>query len=292
ELIHAYDLPAAPALVTSTKLLDNIKQDSENDMKKESAHLAALLKNTDCVFTSAIERGSILDMLNSKDYRDADFIVIGSQGKGAKTEYAIGSTALNVMQNANIPVLVIPKTLVFNEINKIVYGADLEGLSSNSILDPVLELLDNNQAILEIAHISDEPNSDKKKRMDDLVRLFGEGRARSKYLNQGNVTVGFEELIDETKPDLLVMVNRQKSFFTSIFYPSITIKMVLRSYFAILMLNDKNRIQIVMKDLLLPPDLSENARHSIEYAAHLFANEAVEFIIINTYDLPPTPAQL
>lgn len=239
ELIHAYDLPAAPALVTSTKLLDNIKQDSENDMKKESAHLAALLKNTDCVFTSAIERGSILDMLNSKDYRDADFIVIGSQGKGAKTEYAIGSTALNVMQNANIPVLVIPKTLVFNEINKIVYGADLEGLSSNSILDPVLELLDNNQAILEIAHISDEPNSDKKKRMDDLVRLFGEGRARSKYLSQGNVTVGFEELIDETKPDLLVMVNRQKSFFTRIFYPSVTKKMVLRSSLPILVLHDK-----------------------------------------------------
>lgn len=239
ELIHAYDLPAAPALVTSTKLLANIQQDSENDMKKEFEHLSTLLKNSGNVLTSSVERGSILDVLNNKKHKNADFIVIGSQGKGAKTEYTIGSNALNIMQNATTPVLVIPKTLVYSDIKKIVYGADLEGLSSDSILDPVIELLDKNEAILEIAHISDKPDPEKKKRMDDLVRFMGEGRTRSKYFNQEKVTVGLEELIEETNPDLLVMVNRQKSFFTRIFYPSVTKKMVLRSALPILVLHDR-----------------------------------------------------
>lgn len=238
-LIHAYHLPAAPALVTSTKLLENIKKDSEKDLKREHEHLSIILKGTDCKLSTSLEQGMILDVLNSKKYKNADLIAIGSQGEGAKVEHKIGSNTLSVMKNGHAPVLVIPKDLQFSPIRKIVYGADLGGLSDNSVLDPVVELLDKSDALLEIAHISNDPSPEKKARMDELIRLFGEDRARSKYLNQGNVSEGFEELISETNPDLLVMVNRRKSFFARIFYPSITKQMIFRTSLPILVLHDK-----------------------------------------------------
>src|SRR5690606_25110293 len=45
-----------------------------------------------------------------------------------------------------------------------------------------------------------------------------------------------------------------------------------------------------MKKVFLPTDFSENARESLDYAAQLFVNEPVEFIVIHTYDPVPTPA--
>lgn len=238
-LFHAYDLPPAPALVTSTKLLANIKKDSEEELQQEYDHLSALLKGTGSILSSAVKRGSVIDIINSKKYKDAYLVAIGSQGKGSTVEYRIGSNTLNIMKNVDTPVLVIPKGLKYSPIHKIVYGADLSGLSDNAILDPVVDLMAKNDVILEITHISDEPNPEKKKRMDELISYFGEDRVRSKYLKESKVSQGFEGLINETNPDLLIMVNRRKSFFTRIFYPSVTKKMILRTSLPILVLHDK-----------------------------------------------------
>lgn len=241
-LIHAYDLPSAPALVTSTKLLSNMKKDSEAELKREYDLLSKILKGTSSIISSALERGSIMDVMNSKDYKDADLIAIGSQGKGATIEYRIGSNTLNIMKNVDSPVMVIPNGLSYNPIRRIVYGADLDGLTDDALLDPVFQFLDKNNATIEIAHIhlSENLKPEKKTRMNEMVRFFGEDRATAKYLKETKVSQGFEDLIDKTSPDLLVMVNRRQSFFASIFYPSVTQKMILSTSLPVLVLHDKN----------------------------------------------------
>lgn len=237
-LIHSYDLPAAPALVTSTKLLENIRKDSISDLEKEKEYLSSILSNKESQISTLSERGSITNVLNAGQYTQSDMILIGSQGVGATIDFRLGSNTLSVMKNVNIPILVIPKTENHQPFKKIVYASDLIGLSDDSILDPILRILDKNDAIIEVAHISEESTPEKHSRMDELVKLFGEGRARQKFFKTDNVTTGLNDLVEETNPDLLIMVNRRKSFFTRIFNPSMTKKMVISTSLPIMVLHD------------------------------------------------------
>jgi nucleotide-binding universal stress UspA family protein len=71
------------------------------------------------------ESGTVLSILHHAERSDADVIVMGSHGKTGFEKLVFGSITAAVIEDSEIPVLVIPPHFQFEKLEKIMYASSL-----------------------------------------------------------------------------------------------------------------------------------------------------------------------
>lgn len=237
-IIHTYDNPPTPAHVTSTKLAETIEADSIYDLEKEKRHLQGVLENSESTITILSRKGALSSVLKQAgENRSVDLIIMSPRGAGRNTGF--GSNTLAVMRNSEIPVLVIMEDKHFYPYSKILFAADLVGYSRDTLLFPLDYFVRQFNSTIEVVHFGSEDTEEKSKVMEDLVAIFGEERCHVEYINEENVLDGLNKTIETHVPDLLVLVNRHRWFFSKLFIKSVTRNMIVDSPIPILILHDK-----------------------------------------------------
>lgn len=237
-LIHTYDPVPTPAYVTSSKLAETIEEDSLEDLEKEQRYLSDKIQNSDSRIRIISRRGALATVLkNSGAINQIDLIIMSPRGEGQSQGY--GSNTLAVMRSSQIPVLVIMEDKHFYPFNKILFAADLVGYSEDTLAFPLDFFVRQYNSNIEVVHFGLEESDEKSEVMAELVKTFGEERTHAEFIQEENVLDGLNNSIQNHKPDLLVLVNRHRWFFSKLFIKSVTRNMIVDSPIPILILHDK-----------------------------------------------------
>lgn len=167
-------------------------------------------------------------------------IVMGATGEHDAVDKFIGSVSSDVVQKAYCPVLMTPKDVKFQTFNNILYSSNDESVDQE-MLDRILKFNEPLGAALHFVHVE---KKNKKATTYDLVedelfdRLFKDGEPPFSFnlatIQADSVLKGLLQYSDENEIDLIVMVNRQRGFFESLFGASLTKKIALRASIPIL----------------------------------------------------------
>ncbi len=237
-VIHAYDPLPTPAYVTSTKLDETIEADSLRDLEIERQFMEGLTHHPDTILTVLSRKGALANVLRqSGANRNVDLIIMSPRGEGQSLGF--GSNTLAVMRNSQIPVLVILEHKAFIPYKKVLFAADLVGYSRDMLSFPLDFFVREFNSSIEVVHFGLEDSEEKTEVMTDLVKIFGKERTSVEYVNEDNVLEGLNNSIAKSQPDLLVLVNRHRWFFSKLFIKSVTKNMIVDSPIPILVLQDK-----------------------------------------------------
>ena len=238
-LCHAMLIPVESPLVQSSWPPDylSVKNQSEEGLQflssslieKESLSDHKELKVTQIAFVAEV--GSVADIVsNIVDYEDIDLVVMGLRGKSIEGNRFIGSNSLRVINKAVTPVILVPDHATFTIIKKIAFATDLTS-SDIDVIQALSDLARNFNAEILITHVS-RKKVDYQEHQREIDDFMNEVRCKINYdlvyyrhINKDNVNSGLKWLIENSGVDMLVMVHRQRSFFSGLFKSSHTQKL-------------------------------------------------------------------
>jgi len=162
------------------------------------------------------------DIIICAEKNKIDFICIATQGAGLLRKI-MGTHTSYIVNNSNVPVMVIPSHYSDKTHKKATYLSDLENLKNE-----VFKISKLSTAIalhLEVLHYSSIVRD--KKKFEKNKELFNTKEFENIKLNiqKNNLELSlidrFTKYVQKSKPELLIMfTNRKKGFFESIFLPS------------------------------------------------------------------------
>lgn len=167
-------------------------------------------------------------VVNAADKLKADLIVLGTTGASGLKRIFIGSVAAQVIEKANVPVIVIPDKFRQKAIKKIGYSSDLSNIENElKVLKPIAEALG---AEVEIFHIQPTfPTTEAFIKFNEEKSL-GEIRKRLKMDNLNYRLIktkqdndffgGIAKYRRVAKPDMICTVTHKRSWVEKIFDPS------------------------------------------------------------------------
>ncbi len=146
-----------------------------------------------------------------------------------------------VVRDANCPILTIPEDAIYKSLKYVVYAANFDGNDAKRIRD-LIELTSNFDAKLDCLHVCTDGKKlrQENEKMQALqaefdVVLFS--KLSFKVIRDSkSVTDGLENYLSNHKPDMLVMLKTEKSFFNKLFGNKTNIrKMALENGMPIMM---------------------------------------------------------
>lgn len=173
-----------------------------------------------------------LDLLVEK--HQADLVVLGMRGNSLDQKL-FGNTTTSVIRHAKYPVLVVPQSVTFNGIHKILFACDNNCQFNLATLKKLNEVASDLQAEVLVLHVEKA-----KKLVTETVPAEAGAHGELEYHLEGinhsyhdidgcSVIKGIERGIKEQKADMLVMVPQRYGFWNSIVHKSKTCEMAARS---------------------------------------------------------------
>lgn len=241
-LVHAYKNPSG--IDEMPEMWINQPEKELQEVKEEylQEDVKILQKKYTIDIKGIVREGTVPNVI-AKIAADenAELIVIGMKGKG-KTKSVFGSTTTMVMGKSKIPVLVIPQSAGYKNIQVITLASDFDvetQLSNYSILK---KLAKKNDAVIQILNV--------RKKDTELTPVEASGKLNTALAFEGlnrkfytikddNVDEGIEDFLDDHLSDMLAMVARRRNLFGRIFSGSHTRKMSYETEIPLLVLQDK-----------------------------------------------------
>lgn len=190
----------------------------------------AVATNIECKTFLAYNTSAKISNL-SKDY---DFVIMGMTGTHVIEKKLIGSIASSVAQKAECPVFLIPREHQFEGLHNIVYAQNWESVNDFAIRSTI-ELGKTFYAALHFVHINEilDIRDFTLIEQESLVELLEENAPEITYhlanINNESAKSGLEEYANEHHADLIVLVNRQHTFWDNLLKRSLTKEMALNA---------------------------------------------------------------
>lgn len=219
---------------------------SDDELKSESDKLLSQLRNKCREEYPGMDIETMLSPGYPEDEipkalveKNADLLVMGTQGASGLREVLIGSITATVMNNTECPVLAIPEDAQFKGLHKIVFATNYADNDFENI-EQVVEIARLFEAEVIMLHVST-------RQLDTAyeyaaIETFKE-RIRSdsqyekvsfKLLESREVVDGLNFYLDETKANMIVMSMHHRTFFQQIVNRSKTKKMAFHTHIPLL----------------------------------------------------------
>ena len=159
-------------------------------------------------------------------HNKVDLIIMGTKGASGLAKILIGSNAASVINNSDIPVIIVPAFARFNNIKHIVYATDVLNLNKElKMIVPFAQLFD---ATIHILHIGSS-KSKMKINTKTIIDNIKYSKITFHVSINDDISEGIEEYIADTKADILAMFTHDLTFFEKLFEKSVTRQMALHS---------------------------------------------------------------
>ncbi len=232
QLFTAYDLPYGERGISMSSLLEAMKKNAEVNMKNFEQELSSenLSISTDVVMGNPIRL--IRDRSKSGEF---DIIVMGTHGASGIEEILIGSNAASVIENARIPVLVIPPKAEFNSFKHITFCSELKRAEDEFTLARLKKFALLYGAHIDILHIQ-HTYGEKGSREHLSSALEGVSHSFCLVKNQ-KLEEAVLQHAEEHNTDLIASMTKKYGFFEGLFHSSLTKKLAYHSHTPILALH-------------------------------------------------------
>lgn len=209
--------------ITSTQTSPDrlIKDDLMENLQSYKEEIPGL-KSLD--HTLEVEFGLAADVITQKA-NDYDLIVMGTRGKHDVIDKLIGSVSLRVIENAKIPVLVIPEHVHQISFEKIVFAADFKKIEHMSSLDSLRDLTLAYDSELHLLNVNESPEYITEEEGDEALELhrFFEDVNHAFFLSENkDIERGIIDYLNEKSIHVLALMPRKHAFLQSLFHHSTT----------------------------------------------------------------------
>lgn len=173
------------------------------------------------------------------DLLEIDLIVMGSSGADGKKEYVWGSNTEKVVKHVDIPVLVIKKPLNRFQIKNIVFASSFDS-SEKDILNFALDLLSPPEdTVIHLLSVNTssfftQPMALMKSAMKEFEKMVKPYSAKSHFYTDYSVEAGIRHFVEEVRPDLLIMSNKNEKPVKRLLSGNDTIKVINHLDFPVL----------------------------------------------------------
>jgi len=166
------------------------------------------------------EVGTVSDMIHNlvRDPKQT-MIVMGMAGAGEVSRFFLGSISHQLINVAQVPILLIPSDAKFRPIKRIAFATDFSD-EDVQVIRSLSVLAGRYDADLVITHVKDEWENDQEHRqkehvfLDRLITEINYPKFYMRHITDIDIDEGLELLSSEYKIDVVVMVHKKLSILT------------------------------------------------------------------------------
>ncbi|MFP4025562.1 MAG: universal stress protein, partial [Thiohalospira sp.] len=164
-------------------------------------------------------------IIKSEEY-NPEVIIIGTRGRGERENDLIGSVTAKIIEDAKIPVLVIPEDSIYQGIAtiNIMYVTDFDESDYNA-MKKLMNIMAPFDFRLYCVHIGKaESNVWDKVKMDNLKtklkKQYGDYEFECSLIEEEDFLKGIQEFIREKNIDIISLVTHKRNIISKLFNPS------------------------------------------------------------------------
>ena len=182
--------------------------------------------------TKAIEGPVISHLIDQSKAADTVMIIMGTTGAHDMLERWLGSISSEVAQLAQCPVLLVPKESSFTNFEEILYASNFES-ADEDVLEQIIEFAKLFKSSVHFIHVEEKESTEDFSKTEDRIfnLLFEDGDPTFSFnlasIKSKSIMKGLEQYAEENNIDLIVLVNRQRSFVQNLLKQSLTKKLAL-----------------------------------------------------------------
>lgn len=226
-LVNSYNLPYSTYETgTSTDLINILQEASIGGLDYLKKRIEKTNEHTfeiECYSGFGFAEDMIIETANKVN---ADIIVIGITGDSGKIkENIIGSTALKVARNADIPVFIIPDNVKYHPIHKISFACDLNKTEESDLIYVSRYFGKLLAAELEIVNVEEpgkEFSEEKSKTCTIIDKKLETIPHKSVFITEKKAGKALEDYFKEHSTDLVMINPRKHNLFHNLFSHSIS----------------------------------------------------------------------
>ena len=224
EIMHAYHIMAGgdTSFFVNEAMIENHHILSEGKLRELVVQIPGLKEVPHSLSVKfGLTTTSILERLKSKDI---DLIVMGSKGETDVVSKLLGSTTNDIINNANCPVMAIPKEVKRLKWDNVVMALDdvkipVEGPKSWLLL--INKIFGSN---FHVAHVNDQPDQNDYEELykPSLQQIFGDISYRFHTITSNSVERGLIDYIKGLEADVLMIFPRKRHIIIDLFTHKVT----------------------------------------------------------------------
>lgn len=252
RLLHAYFDPyneivpdiEMPMMDVGGKeeLLTSMENEAAKKMDKLSERYREKLDSLnmqDIVLSHELKRGIPQDMIQlATEEFQPNIVIMGTRGLDDSARAIMGSVTAGVIEDLEVPVLAVPEESNTKELNKVLYASDFDKADIDALSKLILIFKGKKVNIHCVHFCIDTYADDMKVLMDDIHEQlnYGEfaGNVHFDIVECKNLENGMEEYIQQHNIDLVAMTTHKRNFFSRLFSPSHTKKMLYHTHIPLL----------------------------------------------------------
>lgn len=228
-LYHVYTPVESPFIDTGQKSKQYNTQTETNLVKRlQRLKKKVTADNVDVPVSTVLGRTPIIDnILGFAEDNQIDLIVMGTQGGSGLKKAIVGSVAGRIIENSDVPVLLVPEKFEWKEPEQIVFSANYQKTDKQA-LSLILSLAKLYAAKVIIVHLYDVFAMDEKEKTKfetyayTMQKEFNKFNLKFQLLKTSSVTETMENLYKKIPYDMVAMVRRKKTFMERFFLKSFT----------------------------------------------------------------------
>jgi nucleotide-binding universal stress UspA family protein len=169
------------------------------------------------------EAGGVTDIITQlADKERSELIVMGMTGAGPIARLLFGSISRRMIDETQVPLILIPEGFLFSKIQKIAFATRMVD-EDIDVIHALAAFASYFHADLLVAHVSDHNDKNEahekqfKNFLSDVTCKINYDKVYFRHVDKENVDKGLDWLSEHGMIDLLVMVHHQKGDFESLF---------------------------------------------------------------------------
>jgi nucleotide-binding universal stress UspA family protein len=213
-----------------------ILANNRNKLEKLIAFCESITTKEDFTFVPNIDFANIVDAVNQVvELHNIEIIIMGTKGATGATEVIFGSNTLNLVRNANCPVIAIPQGYEFEKIHSILLSVNYQYDVTDEALEVLLKIVRKHQAALKILEVEEDKVEIEPQKIDfkEHFKDITIERYRIKKLPYPMAINAFEQLMPV---QLHAMFLERKSFLDRFIFGSDTSRISYASLSPLLVL--------------------------------------------------------
>lgn len=225
-VLHTY-LPTYVDPSTPIDIVSNLQNELVDSLKAQLSDLIDIAQEEGVKATSKLMYSDIKSgVISTVKEENCDLIIIGKTGDTGFLYKLIGSNASALVNSTTVPLLMVPASTEKIEIEKCLYGTQLE-FDELEQLAEASKFADKLNAKLLLGHIIADFEPDiqpDNQYLDEIKTAFEDIEIITE--NTASVTGGLLSIAHTEKADLLIVASHHRNFITQLIDPSKSQKLV------------------------------------------------------------------
>lgn len=171
-----------------------------------------------------------------------DLIIMGITGATRLEQIFMGSNALNVVNLAICPVIIVPPDATYKPVNKVLFACDFKDVASSVPVVPIKSVLNSFKPTLLIVNVDTdhyvEITEEYKAQRALLENMLQEYNPEFYFIRMYDFQDSISSFAADRNVDLILTVPRKHSFLTGLFKTSHTKKLAYHSHVPILAVHE------------------------------------------------------